>query len=390
MDSDATTGRQSRGPISLWLDGLRDELGATRWLVALREGETWDISSDLPSLQDGILAQLLSYEALHSATQARLLEIDELGDIGARLQTVGVERLLLIPGGRDARIILDVPDVEHARRFIAATTGLGTTFDLAAALRAEQRAADLVTLSQWWPEESEPPVTVTLEGTLLAGRLASGAGSDRDSGGDLRRNALLRERARIASVIHEGITQVLTNVSVQLEVLRHVAADPEQIRVMVGSSREAVLQAIESLRSVIFDLTPPNEAWSDLVTGLRSFVADFSSQWGVDTELTVDGEPRDVDAEIVSMAFAFVLEALTNVRRHAKTDAASVTLSFTPDRLILTVADQGKGVSEPDDSDLRPHQGLGIVRSRVRLLNGTFLIESQPDRGTVVQVDVPA
>lgn len=390
MDSGSSAGQRAPGPIRSWLDAVRHELGARRWSVALREGDVWSISTDAPSLHDSMLVQLLLDHDLHGDKHASLLEVDQLGDIGERLHTAGIERLLIVPGGPDARIILDVPDVEQARQFVSAHTGLGTTFDLAAALRTEQLACDLVALSQWWPGEGEVPATATLEGTLLAGRIAAAADSARDSQADLRRNALLRERARIASVIHEGITQVLTNVSVQLEVLRHVAEDPDKIRDMVSSSREAVLQSLESLRTVIFDLTPPDEEWTDLVAGLRGFVADFSSQWGVETELVVEGVARDLDAEIVSMGFAFVQEALTNVRRHAGTDKAWVTLTFAPDRLAITVTDHGKGVSEPDGEDLRPHQGLSIVQSRVRLLGGTFMMDSQPDAGTSVQVEVPA
>lgn len=390
MDSGSSAGQRSPAPIRSWLDALRHELGARRWSVALREGEAWHISTDAPSLHDGMLAQLLLEDGLHGAQRASLLEVDQLGDVGERLRTAGIEHLLIVPGGPDARIILDVPDLEQARQFVSAHTGLGTTFDLAAALRTEQLAADLVTLSQWWPGEGDVPSTATLEGTLLAGRIAAAADTARDSETDLRRNALLRERARIASVIHEGITQVLTNVSVQLEVLRHVAEDPDKIRQMVGSSREAVLQSLESLRSVIFDLTPPDEEWTDLVAGLRGFVADFAAQWGVETELAIEGATRDLDAEIVSMSFAFVQEALTNVRRHAETDKAWVTLTFTPQRLAITVADHGRGVAESDSDELRPHQGLSIVQSRVRLLDGTFTMDSQPDRGTTVQIEVPA
>lgn len=388
---DAVVSERPPAAIHQWLEALREELGAGRWAAGLREGAVWNVLSAEPTLYDALISQLLSDYGAGSWRQATLFAVDELGHIGERLRAAGVERLLIVPGGPNARIVLDAPDIDAAKRFIAARTGLGTSFDLAEALRAERLAADLVALAGWWPDgQSSPPATVTMEGTLLAGRIASAAHSMAGSAVESRRTALLRERARIASVIHEGITQVLTNVAIQLEVLRHVAEEPDTIRDMVGTSRQAVLLALESLRTVIFDLTPPEEDWTDLVGGLAGFVKDFQAQWGIDIDMTVHGEPRELDAEVVSMAFALVQEALTNVRRHADTDAAEVTVTFTAQRLHVEVCDQGRGIDEEPEDDLRIHQGLKIIESRVRLLDGRLTIESSPQQGTRIHVEVPA
>lgn len=390
MSGGSVVDRQPPRPIRAWLDSLCQALGAQRWTVAIREGGTWALTADTPAVYDAVLAQVVNDHVDVTAPVAMLLEMHQLGAAGTRLATDGVDRLLVIPGGPDARIILDVPNVAEAQRFIAAATGLGTTFDLAAALRQEQHAADLIALAQWWPDDGDSPSTQTLEGTLLAGQIASVAARSGGSPTELRHNALLRERARIASVIHEGITQVLTNVSVQLEVLRHSAENPDVVRELVGMSRDAVLESLESLRAVIFDLNPPEEEWADLISGLRSFLDDYASQWGIAVTFNVDGDARDVDAEIISTVFAFVQEGLTNVRRHAQTDAATVTVTFASDRLHVAVQDEGAGIQPHDTDGLRPHQGLNIVKSRVRLLQGSVRIDSSPGAGTTVAITVPA
>ncbi len=391
MPEGGSTAQRPVGAVHTWLDALRRELGASRWSVAVREGSVWNVRSDDPSLHDGLISQLLGDERRHRVDRSIVVDVAEIGDVGERLRATGLERLLIVPGGPDARIILDAPDLARAQEFVASPAGLGTTFDLAGALQAEQLAGDLIILSDWWPEEGPPPSTATLEGTLLAGRMAVNAGSVQDAAVETRRNALLRERARIASVIHEGITQVLTNVAVQLEVIRHVSQDPEQLQEIVDSSRHAVLQALESLRTVIFDLTPPDEEWTDLAAGLDGFVADFAGQWGLQVRMRLVGEARDLDAEIVSMGFAFVQEALTNVRRHAQATSATVTLTYDPDHVSIEVLDDGIGLQDRGaDEDLRPHQGLSIVESRARLLDGRLEIVSTPGAGTAVRVEVPA
>lgn len=388
---DAVVSERPPAAIHRWLDALREELGAGRWAVGLREGAVWNVLSAEPTLYDALISQLLAGSGAGSSQRATLFDVEEFGDIGERLRTAGVQRLLIVPGGPDARIVLDAPDMEAAQRFVASRTGLGTSFDLSEALRAERLAADLVALANWWPDGvASPPATATIEGTLLAGRIASAAHSMAGSAVESRHTALLRERARIASVIHEGITQELTNVAIQLEVLKHVAEEPDTIRDMVGSSRGAVLQALESLRTVIFDLTPPEEEWTDLVGGLAGFVTDFQAQWGLAVAFTVHGESRELDAEIVSMAFALVQEALTNVRRHAQTTSAEVSLTFTAERLHVEVRDQGRGIGAEPEDDLRLHQGLKIIASRARLLDGRLTIDSSPGEGTCVHVEVPA
>ncbi|MGH3442211.1 MAG: sensor histidine kinase, partial [Nitriliruptorales bacterium] len=322
---------------------------------------------------------------------------------------------------------LEDPDPAAADAFEADPGGIAD-LDLAGMLLAERLARDLAALADWVPAiaevaagretpagatarlgelagsdlvlddatsiEARPGATRQPSRELLraASSLLAVATTGTQDAGQSRRDALLRERARIGSVIHEGITQVLTNVAIQLEVLDHVLDDPEQARSMIHTSREAVLEALDSLRSIIFDLTPPSEEWSDLVGGLERFVADFSAQWGVSVALDVAGESREVDAEVTSLAFAFVQEGLTNARKHAQTDAATVRLAFTPTRLSVEVVDDGVGIDpqEHEERSLRQHQGLKIMESRVRLMDGAFLLESAPGGGTRLRMEIPA
>ncbi len=95
-------------------------------------------------------------------------------------------------------------------------------------------------------------------------------------------HALLRERSRIASVIHEGLTQVVTNVAIQLQVLERHLDDPEKARSMVPESRNAVTHALDDLRGAIFELAPRGQGPDDFADGLARYVDDFCAQWGLD------------------------------------------------------------------------------------------------------------
>ncbi|HSK22891.1 MAG TPA: histidine kinase [Egicoccus sp.] len=344
------------------------------------------------SLRDEALSQIADEILGANAPSPQLFTVDDLGDAGARLRAAGVSRLLALPAGEGAWLFLESPDLEAALDLVQVSAEW-PALDIAGLLAAEDVAADMRDLTTWWLADEGGSVPMrTSRGSLLANQLQTAMASLRTTGDESRRNALIRERARIASVIHEGITQVLTNVAIQLEVLGHHADEAETVRNLVAASRAAVLQALDSLRTAILDLTPPAEEWTDLVVGLRGFVNDFASQWGVGCRLEVLGTPRDIATEVVSLAFAFVQEGLTNVRKHARTDRADVNLSFGPGVVSIEVRDAGVGLEDTDtkDTDLRRHQGLAILASRVRLLNGRFHLDSPVEGGVSVRMVVPA
>lgn len=407
------------------LDTVARRLGAKRWTVCWREQGTWQVRSSNPSLRDDVLLRHAGEVVADPRSRALHVPVGQLGDAGARLRAAGIERMALVVG-KGAAVYFEDPDTPAADRF-AADPGALADLDFAGMLRTERTAAELTALADWVGAlddvahgRTTPAAAVSRLGLLIGAdltlddhtvtateggravptrvllRTASGMlriavsgskGAEQD-----RRDALLRERARIGSAIHEGITQVLTNVAIQLEVVDQLLDDPQQARDMVRTSRSAVLEALDSLRSVIFDLTPHTEEWIDLVSGIRRFVEDFSSQWGVDTELEVEGPPRDVDAEVTSLAFAFVQEGLTNARKHSGAEAADVRLLFRPGRLLVEIVDEGVGVdpSAHEDRSLRQHQGLKIMESRVRLLDGRFGFESVPNEGSRLWMEVPA
>lgn len=206
-----------------------------------------------------------------------------------------------------------------------------------------------------------------------------------------RNNALLRERARIASVIHEGITQVLTNVAVQMEVLDKLLEQPEAARSLLVRNREAVLEALDSLRGAILELTPNAPEWTELAGGLERFVSDFAAQWGLDVSFTIEGEARDVDPEMVALVFGFVQEALSNVRKHAGTPTASVVLSFGDGSLTVEVSDEGHGFDPAARTEgFREHQGLSLTRSRARLMGARVDVDSAPGSGARLVLNAPS
>ncbi len=210
------------------------------------------------------------------------------------------------------------------------------------------------------------------EGLDLAATLMGWGFGQAEGSAAAGQHALLRERSRIASVIHEGLTQVVTNVAIQLQILERHLDDPVKARSMVTESRSAVTHALDDLRGAIFELAPRGQGPEDFAEGLARYLDDFCAQWGLDVTFEAVGDERKVEPDVVALIFAFVQEALTNLRKHAGTSEGSVSLTFEDGVVRVEVHDDGKGF-DPDakkDEGYRQHQGLDLLRSRVWLMGG--------------------
>ena len=116
-------------------------------------------------------------------------------------------------------------------------------------------------------------------------------------------------------------------------------------------------------------------------TELIVTVAVSSSTVPVTVETDLDGRlPPTIEAT----AYFVAAEALTNTAKHADASASTIRARQTDDRLVVEIADDGRG-----GADLDRGSGLRGLEDRVTALGGTLRISSPPGGGTVVAMDLP-
>ncbi|MDX1740929.1 MAG: sensor histidine kinase, partial [Rhodothermales bacterium] len=152
-------------------------------------------------------------------------------------------------------------------------------------------------------------------------------------------------------------------------------------------------RTLEEVRSLSLNLRPSLLDDFGLVAALEWLADNISGE--ATFGITIDAEPvpNRLPADIELTCFRVTQEALANAARHADASSVTIELRRVPDRLILTVMDDGRGF-DVDDAYLRASQGqsLGLLGmgERVRLIGGTLDVTSTVGAGTTVVANLPA
>ncbi len=201
------------------------------------------------------------------------------------------------------------------------------------------------------------------------------------------------ERKRIARELHDETAQRLVALSHQLDNFAHNSGDlSEQQITVLQKLREQVRETLQGVRNFSRDLRPSVLDDLGLLPALEWLTDNLREQYRIKAELKVIGEKRRFTPEVELSLFRIVQEALNNVRRHAQASTVEVVIEFDPNKTIASVRDNGKGFNLPKSMGELPRTGrLGLagIEERVRLLRGVLGIQSEPDKGTTITVEVP-
>ncbi|MGE3269806.1 MAG: PAS domain S-box protein [Chloroflexota bacterium] len=200
------------------------------------------------------------------------------------------------------------------------------------------------------------------------------------------------ERRRIAHDLHDGLAQVAaaTHMSLQTFASHYRPRSPE-MRQRLSRSLELAQRVVREARHSIAGLRPTTLDDFGLERAVRLHIQDLVSDgWTIEyhAELGPDRLPGPVE----TVLFRITQEALTNVRKHAQTLTAMVSLRRVEGNVELEVADQGAGFDmAAPTAEIRPGQHLGLVgmRERAGTVGGQCVIESRVGKGTRVTVRIP-
>jgi signal transduction histidine kinase len=196
-------------------------------------------------------------------------------------------------------------------------------------------------------------------------------------------NAAESERRRIERNIHDGAQQELVALVARLGMARSAAAKGGLTPDVVDDFRREAQRILSDLRELAQGIHP--SVLSD--GGILEAVEDRCARLPLEVSLeSSEGlRARRFNDDIEGAAYFFVTESLANVLKHADATRAAVSLKHDDGRLLLGVADDGRGF----DPDAASHNGLDGLRDRIRALGGTVTIASRPGDGTRISAVLP-
>jgi PAS domain S-box-containing protein len=217
---------------------------------------------------------------------------------------------------------------------------------------------------------------------------------DEDRTAFLRRtnSAIEAERNRVARDLHDGPVQGVSAASLSLEaaLLMIGAGDVDRGVDVLSKVRKELADEADALRALMSGLRPPVLEERGLMPALREAVTRFGIEQGVETDLA-GTLPRPLSADLETLAYRVVQEALTNAAKHARAERVAVSVEITPTSLRVEVEDDGRGFDSAMTREFlrQGRVGLASMRERVELANGTFVIRSTPGRGTSIVATLP-
>lgn len=196
-----------------------------------------------------------------------------------------------------------------------------------------------------------------------------------------------RTRLRIARDLHDDVGSSLSSIALTAEMLQKEIAGDGVINRQLVRVHETAQKLNRNLKEIVWAIDPQRDKSGDLLLHMKETAEELLGQKGIAYTLDLPEEelPRSLKMEFRRNLFLIYKEMLHNIVKHAEASKVEITLTRMNGVLQLQVADNGRGFDEGENGN---GSGLKSMRARAEELNGKLEIESRPEAGTRVRLEV--
>jgi signal transduction histidine kinase len=196
------------------------------------------------------------------------------------------------------------------------------------------------------------------------------------------------ERTRIAREVHDELGQALTGLKLDLSWLSGKFHGARGLQHKLKTMSGQIDATIHTVRRIATELRPGVLDSLGLAAAIEWQGADFQERTGIRCEVKIDVREPIQGRDFSTACFRIFQETLTNIIRHAKATRVNVHLEQDDHELILTVQDNGRGITEREIVHARSI-GLIGMKERAAQVGGEVFFFGLPERGTTVTMRVP-
>lgn len=204
-----------------------------------------------------------------------------------------------------------------------------------------------------------------------------------------QKEALEAERARIARDLHDQLGANLTQVALLGEMAEQDKNAPEEVESHARQISQTARETTHALDEIVWTVNPSNDTLDGLVNYVCKYAQDYFAMAGLKYRLEVPPQLPNtpISPELRHNVFLAAKEAINNVVKHARASSAYLRLTLNPDRFVLEIEDDGKGVAAADHKKGR--SGLRNMRKRMQDIGGEFEITPAAGQGSCVRLTAP-
>jgi signal transduction histidine kinase len=194
------------------------------------------------------------------------------------------------------------------------------------------------------------------------------------------------ERRRIAMELHDDLSQQVAALGIRLSIIKRKLASVDSAQDSIAAVEGGLMRLASSIHSLSHELHPALLERAGLAPALKAHCEECEEVNNIKVHLAVDIQ-RAVPSDVALCLYRISQETLRNVVKHSGAREAWVSLRDSGNHLHLSVEDGGKGF----DPNASAGKGLGLVsmKERVRMVGGTFEIQSRHGGGAITRVAVP-
>lgn len=194
------------------------------------------------------------------------------------------------------------------------------------------------------------------------------------------------ERKRIAGDLHDSLGSLLSSVRLRFNGLQEAFENkvPEKATKFNDTLR-LLDESIHELRKIAHNMLPVSLSRFGLESALHTFIQHINSSEQLDVDLQILGLEERLPEQIEVVAYRICQELVQNVIKHAQASQMQIQIIHHQDSLNIIVGDNGKGM---DVKGIASGFGFDTIRSKVALYKGTFEIDSQLGKGSMILVDL--
>lgn len=203
------------------------------------------------------------------------------------------------------------------------------------------------------------------------------------------KEAVEKERNRIAADLHDDIGGELTNIVIQTRILKKTVSSQAYVN-LADNIEKSSNEVINKMNEVIWTLNKNNDTLHNLAAYLRNYVNRLLGEYRLAGSVVMDEALYSnitVKADTSRNIFLIIKECLHNVVKHSAATKVELRFALKQDKyLVFEICDNGNGFNPAKNI---PGNGLMNIKKRAEAIGGTVNIYSVPGGGCIVNVSVP-